>query len=94
MSVVGAFAVLLGLACFAAAARALSLRRAVGRAGGGDPAADVTDVDDAPTAWLLPPEERGRMPADPASEMSLERGVVLLVLGLLCALFGLLSVFP
>lgn len=92
MSTVGAFAVALGFACFFYAARALRLRRAVGRVRRrDDPAGDVTGVDDAPTAWLLPPEERGEMPADPAAAVSIERGVGLLVIGLLCFLFGLLS---
>lgn len=94
MSVVGAVAVLAGLACFYYGARALRLRRAVARATRPDDPAedvDVTGVDDAPTAWLLPPEERRETPADPASQVSLERGVALLVLGTVACLFGLLS---
>ncbi|ELZ31142.1 hypothetical protein C474_09914 [Halogeometricum pallidum JCM 14848] len=94
MSVVGAFAVSLGFVCFYYAAKALELRRAVGRARRrDDPTGEVTGTDDAPTAWLLPPDERAAMPEDSASEVSVERGVGLLVFGLLCLLFGLLSSF-
>ncbi|WP_255473588.1 hypothetical protein [Halogeometricum sp. CBA1124] len=42
-------------------------------------------------AWLLPPEERPEMPADPAEDISVERGVALLALGAVVCLFGLLS---
>ena len=92
MSAVGTLALLAGLAAFYYGARELRLRRALARVNRrDDPAEDVTGVDDAPTAWLVPPDDRGEMPADPASEVSLERGVVLLVLGVVACLFGLFS---
>ncbi|SFR32127.1 hypothetical protein [Halogeometricum limi] len=91
MSVVGAVALLTGLACFYFGARALNFRRAVARVNRRDATEKVTGADDAPTAWLTPPGESPEMPDDPASEIAVERGVALLVLGLLCLLFGLFS---
>jgi hypothetical protein len=92
MSAVGVLALLSGFACFYYGARALELRRAVARFNRpDDPAENVTGVDDAPMAWLLPPEERPEMPADPAADVSVERGVALLALGAVACLFGLLS---
>ncbi|ADQ65865.1 hypothetical protein C499_11691 [Halogeometricum borinquense DSM 11551] len=92
MSVVGALALLTGLACFYFGARELRFRRAIVRVNRrDDPAEDVTGIDDAPTAWLLPPEDRDEMPDDPSSGVSLERGVILLVFGAIACLFGLFS---
>ncbi|RDI71873.1 hypothetical protein [Halopelagius longus] len=81
MVVVAATAFVVGAICLFYAARALRTRRAAAR----------LDVEEDPTAWLLPPDEREEAPDDPVEDISIERGAVLLFLGLLCFLFGIIS---
>lgn len=81
MAVVAATAFAAGAVCLFYATRALRTRRAAAR----------LDVEEDPTAWLLPPEEREEAPDDPVEDVSIERGAVLLFLGLLCFLFGVVS---
>lgn len=82
MVVVAAAAFAAGSVCLFYASKALRTRRAAAR----------LDVEDDPTAWLLPPDEREDAPEDPVEDVSIERGVVLLFLGLLCFLFGVISI--
>jgi hypothetical protein len=82
MVVVAGAAFVAGAVCLYYASRALRVRRAAAR----------VDHENDPTAWLHPPDEREDAPADPVEAISVERGVVLLFLGLLCLLFGVLSV--
>ncbi|MFC6827156.1 hypothetical protein [Halopelagius fulvigenes] len=81
MVVVAATAFVAGAVCLFYATRALRTRRAAAR----------LDVEEDPTAWLLPPDEREEASDDPVEDVSIERGAVLLFLGLLCFLFGIIS---
>jgi hypothetical protein len=81
MVVVAAAAFVAGAVCLLYATRALRTRRAAAR----------LDRENDPTAWLTPPGEREELPEDPVEDVSMERGVVLVFLGLLCFLFGVIS---
>lgn len=101
MVVVAATAFVAGAVCLFYASTALRTRRAAARLDVDETlrlssairnASRSGDAEDDSTAWLVPPGERENAPDDPVEDVSIERGVVLLFLGLLCLLFGILSV--
>lgn len=97
MVVVAVTAFVAGSVCLFYASEALRTRRATARLDADEPGSPGRrtwsgDAEDDPTAWLLPPDEREDAPEDPVEDVSIERGVVLLFLGLLCFLFGVISI--
>jgi hypothetical protein len=81
MVAVAAVAFLVGGLALYYGARALRTRRAAARL--------EAESNADPTAWLDPGDDAS--PDGPSDDVSLERGAMLVVLGLLCLLFGLLS---
>ena len=78
-----------GVTCLYYGARALRVGRALRRLAGSGPEGPGPGH---PTDWLGPPDEGAiESGATVAERGSIERGVVLLVLGALCLLFGVLA---
>ena len=89
---VAAVTAAVGAVCFYYGARALRTGRSVRRLLGDGPEAPEGRGPRHPTDWLGPADEGPVESGDTGVERgSIERGVVLLALGVLCLLFGLLA---